>query len=374
MPQNSHSQQSTRKQKIFFLLAALVAASVTIGLGALSSISVGQDLEKLHDDKIQDPLQKYRDVSTLPMENRRVAFSKSSPQDKSDLFRIHLALYLAKHPELNGDQKQVILEGISVATPERYEMRSNDPQWKAQAEEPFRQFQTRALALFSRAEAARIFATLGEPDTPANSVNPQDDSLQKYIDISALPMPKRKVEFRKASPQGKSDLWRIHFSVYLAKHMGLSEGQKQVILDGLALLTPELFESPLSNPDEKVTLKKFKTRIHDLFSRDQAAEIFATLGGPEPPISRSNPEGAAAPTRAKIVGVNGATALNPPTSRFTSQDIGVEGSCTCSKGDDYCPYGKHCGGPWCAESSWGCGTLWMSPCNGTCERNSELNE
>ena len=99
----SRFPRSTRKQTTVFLLASLVTACVMLGSGTL---------------KGQDPLQKYGDISALPMEKRRDAFVNASAKEKSDLFSTHLALYLARHPKLNEAQKAIILEGMSLATPE----------------------------------------------------------------------------------------------------------------------------------------------------------------------------------------------------------------------------------------------------------------
>src|SRR5207245_3817680 len=97
----------------------------------------------------QDPLKKYADVSALPTEKRRAAFIEASAREKSELFRTHLALYLARHAELNEDQKQIILEGMSLATPERYELRPDSPDWKAKVGEPMKQSELRIRAAFS---------------------------------------------------------------------------------------------------------------------------------------------------------------------------------------------------------------------------------
>ena len=172
MSQNSHSPKSTRKQTTVFLLAFVIAACAMFGPVVIRR------------GKAQDPLQKYGDVSALPSEKRRAAFSNASPKARSDLFRTHLALYLAKHPELNEEQKQIILQAMSLITPELYAIPSDSPDWKARVEGPMIQSENRVRAAFSREEGARIFATLGDQEG--------QDLLQKYRDVCALPMKKRK--------------------------------------------------------------------------------------------------------------------------------------------------------------------------------------
>ena len=222
--------------------------------------------------RAQDPLKKYADVAALPMEKRRSAFIEASAKEKSDLFRTHLALYLARHAELNEDQKQIILEGMSLATPERYEVRSDSADWKARVEEPMKQSEIRIRSAFSREEGARIFATLGDQGG--------QDLLEKYRDICALPMKKRKDAFRKASPADASDLWRTHLALYLARHPELNDPQSQTILDAMSLATPEFFLAPPAKVQEHVML--FENRVREIFSRIEGGKIFATLGEPDP--------------------------------------------------------------------------------------------
>jgi hypothetical protein len=264
--------RSIRKQTFVFLIASLVTTSIVLGSKTFTSASVAQVIGQLPGDKAQDSLQKYSDISALPMDKRRSAFSEASPKDRSDFVRIHLALYLARHSELNENQKQLVLDGMSLATSELY---ADSPDRQAKFAEPLRQFATRIGTVFSQEEAPRIFATLGAPE--------QDELLQKYRDISSLPMADRRAAFRNASPKGSSDVMRTHLALYLSSHPDLNGEQKEVILEGMSLVTPELYTD---SADRKAKfaepLRQFASRIGAVFSQEEAARIFATLGAPEP--------------------------------------------------------------------------------------------
>lgn len=54
----------------------------------------------------------------------------TSSNDKSDLWRIHLALFLVKRTELNKWQKVIILAAMSLITAEYFEVRPSRPVWK----------------------------------------------------------------------------------------------------------------------------------------------------------------------------------------------------------------------------------------------------
>jgi len=112
----------------------------------------------LGDQEGQDLLQKYMDICALPMKGRKDAFRKASPTDASDLWRTHLALYLARHPELNEAQRQSILGVMSFASPEFFKLPH------AKAEGQVGPLESSVHGIFSRIEGAKIFATLGEPD------------------------------------------------------------------------------------------------------------------------------------------------------------------------------------------------------------------
>jgi len=315
--------------------------------------------------KGQDPLQRYGDFSALPMEGRRVTFSNASSKDKSDLFRTHLALYLARHSKLSESQKQIILEGMALATPELYELRSDKATSKGKVEEPLRQFEDRVRSVFSKEEGARIFAELGDPAT-------QDDLLQKYRDISALPMQKRRLAFRQASAQDRADLWRTHLALYLAKHPELNPAQKEITMEGMSLATREWFEMRFGSPDWKVSvgdrLTVLDSRIRSVFSKEEGARIFATLGDPEPLASSSRLGSRDLSKASRFQGGPQLGKYNVWTvNRFIGRDVELAEAtdCECTTRSDWCA--NYCGGgKGCTFLETGCGTFWQYPSSGMC--------
>ena len=113
-----------------------------------------------------DLLSLYSDLSALPLKERKAAFRNSSSNDKSNLWRTHLALLLVKRPELNEWQKAIDLSAVSLVTPEFFDVRSSSPAWKVKVRDPLRALEQEILGAFSFEDGAKIFATLGD-DTDA---------------------------------------------------------------------------------------------------------------------------------------------------------------------------------------------------------------
>ena len=130
----------------------------------------------------------YHAVSTLQVREAKALFRNASSNDKSELWRTHLALFLVKRPELNERQKEIILAAMSLATPEFFEMRSSDPAWKAKVRDPLRSLEEQITKGFSRKDAAKIFAMLGDGTESANcsSTYPGSVLLKKinYVPLS----------------------------------------------------------------------------------------------------------------------------------------------------------------------------------------------
>lgn len=115
------------------------------------------------DDKTEaEILKQYYDISSLPIKARKAAFRNVSPNDKSELWRTHLALILVKRDELNEWQRQIILSALFMATPDYFAVRSSDPEWKTKVREPSRQLEQQIANAFALQDAAKIFATLGD--------------------------------------------------------------------------------------------------------------------------------------------------------------------------------------------------------------------
>lgn len=156
----------TKKNKADDALASLKRRA----LGAFPSQQAAELFGSIAGAKDEaDILKMYYDISALPLKKRRASFRNALADNKSDLWRTHLALFLVKRPELNDWQKAIILAAMSLATPEFFAIQSTDPAWKAKVRDPSRFLEAQIINAFSFEDGAKIFATLGEDIEVANS-------------------------------------------------------------------------------------------------------------------------------------------------------------------------------------------------------------
>jgi hypothetical protein len=285
--------------------------------------------------------------------------SRSSwTRDKSSSWKVHLALRLVRRPELNERQVQIILDGIST----EFFADANGPRAKkAKTDDAFQALRRRAFAAFRKNEAADLFVNRAGRKA-------EDDILKMYYDLSALPLPERRVSFRNASSNDKSELWRTHLALFLVKRPELNEWQKQIILAAMSLATPEYFDVRSSSPDWKVKvrepLRSLEQQVLMAFSFNDGAKIFATLGDDTEAVKRT-------PT---YVGSFLLSSINyklgdsgPTGNQFLIQDRYRDGgTCACSTDSDWCPISGYCNSTSCKPTESGCGTMWRYPCDGAC--------
>lgn len=107
--------------------------------------------------------------------------------------------------------------------------------------------------------------------------------LQQYVDVSLSDPSTRRKFFTDLSGADRSYLWRVHLSFHIASHPELSAEQSQLVLDALAIATPELFSLRNDDPSWRAKvaepLNGLRERALQLFSKEQAGEILANLGG-----------------------------------------------------------------------------------------------
>jgi len=190
--------------------------------------------------------------------------------------------------------------------------------------------------------------TASEPQSKleGNRVTEQASDLsQTYDAISALPIDSRRAVFRALSAEWKSELWRMHMTLYLSQHPELTGDQKSVILDAIALATPQLFEVSEDSPEWQTaarSLELLRERALEVFPHAVATEIFAQLGAPEEPDLT-------------------------PASRDHVNAVGSFPTCSCSIVSDWCACPMQCVGGGCLWKKSGCGTFWQYACTGLCK-------
>jgi hypothetical protein len=304
---------------------------------------------------------KSNPISAFPVPDPRNIHKGSRPRDKSVLWKIQLAMHLVQHPQLSQQQVQIILDAISLSTPEFFAASNPIAAKRTKADDALESLTRRAVSAFPKDQVVQLFANV-------NSAQAEEDILKMYYDMSALSLSKRKAAFRAAGPNQKSQLWRTHLALFFVKRE-LTDWQKQLVLSAMSLATPEYFRVRSSQPDWKTKVQEPSSRLEqqilNAFSLDDAARIFATLGD----------DGESAKNSASVLlkSINYKPLSDSGQykqwahSRVSRQDIEIEqSSCSCSTQSDYCPIWSACGGGNCNSTESGCGTLWSYPCNGAC--------
>jgi hypothetical protein len=160
-----------------------------------------------------------------------------------------------------------------------------------------------------------------------------------YEALSVLPIPSRKAVYRALSADAKSGLWRIHLTRFLTEHPELTEEQRGVIVNAIALVTPRLFEIAENDPnwllETHPQVELLEKRALEVFPRGVAVEIFTHLGTPAPSYTMDDEGG-----------------------------IEVDAACECNT-DSWWSC-DNCAAGGCKKTIIGCGWLWLNKCNGRC--------
>jgi hypothetical protein len=110
-------------------------------------------------------------------------------------------------------------------------------------------------------------------------VEAHKDSLpQTLAELSAFPIPFRKVIVNFVSAEARAALWREHLSSFVGDASNLSREQQAFVAEAAAIL-PTLLAAPAPNP----VMTDWESQAIRVFSRQEMRRIFGTLGPPEPP-------------------------------------------------------------------------------------------
>jgi len=116
-----------------------------------------------------ESLQKYQYISTFSMPERKDVFREAVAKDKSNFWKVHLALSLATQAGLSNEQQKVILEAVTLATPELYLIAQDSSEWGTKVDEPLQSLTKRALKVFSKEVGTEIFSNLGGTKPSSNN-------------------------------------------------------------------------------------------------------------------------------------------------------------------------------------------------------------
>jgi hypothetical protein len=115
----------------------------------------------------------------------------------------------------------------------------------------------------------------------------RDELPTTLAGLAAYPIEFRKVILNFVSPDQRLAFWREHLATFVGDNSVLSADQRTFVAESVAQL-PELFSAPAPNP----TILGWEAKMARLFSRQEAARIFGTVGPPEPPDGLPLPPGA----------------------------------------------------------------------------------
>jgi hypothetical protein len=121
-------------------------------------------------------------------------------------------------------------------------------------------------------------------------VESHHDTLPRTLaELSAFPVPFRKVIVNYVSPEQRTAFWREHLSSFVQPDSTLTDDQQTLVRDAIADL-PLLFNG--TRPEFEARAMALENRMRDLLSRHQAAEMFGMVGPPEPEGGLPLPPGA----------------------------------------------------------------------------------
>ena len=105
------------------------------------------------------------------------------------------------------------------------------------------------------------------------------DSLPiSLAELSSYPIAFRRVIINAVPAEVRVALWTEHMRTFIGEQSSLDAPQRAFVEATIGEL-PTLLSAPGPNP----MLSEWESRAAKLFPREQAAMIFAMIGGPEPP-------------------------------------------------------------------------------------------
>lgn len=307
--------------RVPLLLVALILSSIPTHNHAKENNSV----TPLNETEL---LQKYVELCGQDGPDRIQLMQTLSPVERSYLWKLHLGLYLARNVTLSRDQQNIVIETLDFISPKLFTPPDpKDPAARAVMLEHVDQLRLRGLQLFSKDQAAEIFSAIGGAQ--------DSDALRKYSQLSELSKEDRKASFSLMSAEDKSSLWRVQFGLNLARHPEWTEQQRSIVLEAIATVTPQLYQTPRDNNwtrlvDEPVRLLTQKALL--VFSKREGAAVFSELGLSDQPK------------------------LNHAQKKPSA--------CECAQESDWCS--SQCISSDCTVLIYGCGTLGIYACNGKC--------
>jgi hypothetical protein len=110
----------------------------------------------------------------------------------------------------------------------------------------------------------------------AASLSP-DDLTAASNRIDQYPPIYRRAIMGELDPAERSSAWRLQFSRYLSTHPSLTEAQRAVVQEAIAMATPDVFAPPV-RPELREKVQDVFKRATSLLGPKDAGELFVTMG------------------------------------------------------------------------------------------------
>jgi hypothetical protein len=107
-------------------------------------------------------------------------------------------------------------------------------------------------------------------------------------ELSAFPVPFRKVIVNSATPEQRTFFWEEHLRTFLDSDADLTADQRVFLEETIPLLA-NLFASPVAEAQTKML--SLEDRMRGLFTQPQCMAMFGMVGPPEPPEGLPLPAG-----------------------------------------------------------------------------------
>lgn len=149
------------------ILVLLVLVGMSVSLGLQFTTAFAQTAEQPAQSEIEEQAARiYNNLYLLSIRDRKELFSGLTPELKSELWKVHYRSYLARHPDLTGDQKQAIDAAIVHFTPEAYQIPEGSLEWEEKVHKPIQLVTKRIFEVFPPEVARELVTVLGDPDSP----------------------------------------------------------------------------------------------------------------------------------------------------------------------------------------------------------------
>lgn len=210
-------------------------------------------------------------VMSLPSGERQKAFSDLPKEGKANVFKVGLAMNFITRPNLTKEQKDLILESLSLISADTYD--KTNPEKAAEAMQLAQDTFNKALNIFPQNEAHQIFADMNGDKKTVLTL------LQKYEDLLKRGMMARRKIAKEMPVNDRVNIWKVQLAYHLATGK-FSKAQNEFILEWLTALSPETFapRTNLTAEEEAKALEALESRIFSVFTKPEGYAIFMTIG------------------------------------------------------------------------------------------------